>query len=486
MITRPGDAGGEDFDGVSEAAFDTQEAARAFALSWCAHGLCYGIPDAVDAVLSSERDVLANLSRSVLIAAQARFARVEIIALMADHAKLAERLHGRGRETGAEITLRPGRAGFSLPQGCMAHVVDNDGALDDCLGGHSGPSLSNGDALQHRDRQMTDKTILANARLILQEEVILGSLCIKDGVIREIASGAAVPTGARDMQGDFVAPGLVELHTDNLERHLAPRPKVDWPHRAAIVAHDRELAGTGITTVFDAIRVGSIQSRGGRHYGKYARLMADEILSMRAAGTLRISHHLHLRAEICSETLIEELDEFGPADRVGIVSMMDHTPGQRQFSDMQKYKDYVCGKHGLDPAELDGYVAFLRGLQDRYSAPHEAATAAAAARYGATLASHDDTTTDQVAASHGHGVTLAEFPTTLAAAEACHAHGIGTIMGAPNLIRGDRIRAMSRRLIWRSVTGLISCHRIMCRPVCLWRRCSLAIFGATWRAAWRR
>lgn len=283
---------------------------------------------------------------------------------------------------------------------------------------------------------MTDETILANARLVLKDEVILGSLCIRSGVIGDVASGGALPSGARDMQGDFLAPGLVELHTDNLERHLAPRPKVDWPHRAAIVAHDRELAGTGITTVFDAIRVGSIQSLGGRHYGKYARRMADEILSMRAAGTLRISHHLHLRAEICSETLIEELDEFGPADRVGIVSMMDHTPGQRQFSDMQKYKDYVCGKHGVDPAGLDDYVAFLRGLQDRYSAPHEAATAAAAARYGATLASHDDTTAEQVATSHGHGVTLAEFPTTLAAAEACHVHGIGTIMGAPNLIRG--------------------------------------------------
>jgi|GEM_PF-5383387 len=186
---------------------------------------------------------------------------------------------------------------------------------------------------------MTYDLILANAQLILAEEVISGSICITDGQITRIDQGTGVPQGALDMEGDFIAPGLIELHTDNLERHLTPRPTVNWPHNAAIIAHDRELAGTGITTVYDAIRVGSIVSDAGKRYGKYARRMADEILAMRDAGALKISHHIHLRAEICSETLIEELDEFDAADRVGIVSMMDHTPGQRQFRDISKFKE---------------------------------------------------------------------------------------------------------------------------------------------------
>ena len=283
---------------------------------------------------------------------------------------------------------------------------------------------------------MTDQSIFANARLILADEVITGSLRIKDGVIADIAEGKGVPTGAVDMGGDYLAPGLVELHTDNLERHLSPRPKVDWPYRAAILAHDRELAGTGITTVFDAIRVGSIVSGASKRYGKYARQMADEILDMRAAGMLRISHHIHLRAEICSETLIEEFAEFTPEDRIGIVSMMDHTPGQRQFADLSKFESYVRGKYSFGDQEFRDYVDFLNGLQAQLGARHEAATVDAARRLGAALASHDDTTADQVAASHAHGVTMAEFPTTVAAADACHAHGIATIMGAPNLIRG--------------------------------------------------
>lgn len=75
---------------------------------------------------------------------------------------------------------------------------------------------------------------------------------------------------------------MVELHTDNLERHMRPRPGVDWPHAQAILAHDRELAGCGITTVFDAMRVGSVVSHGRTAIMKYARPLAHELLALRA------------------------------------------------------------------------------------------------------------------------------------------------------------------------------------------------------------
>jgi len=283
---------------------------------------------------------------------------------------------------------------------------------------------------------MTDQTIFANARLILKDEVVAGSLVIADGFITDINQGTSVPKGSFDLQGDYLSPGLVELHTDNVERHLEPRPKVSWPFRAAILAHDRELAGAGITTVFDAIRVGSMVSDTGAGSGKYARQMTNEIMAVRAAGLLRISHHIHLRAEVCSETLIDELDEFSTEDRIGIVSIMDHTPGQRQFVDLSKFETYIRGKRSYTDTQWGAYLEFLYELQARLGKSHEAATVAAAKRLGATLASHDDTTVDQVATSHAYGVRVAEFPTTVAAADACHANGIATIMGAPNLIRG--------------------------------------------------
>jgi alpha-D-ribose 1-methylphosphonate 5-triphosphate diphosphatase len=282
---------------------------------------------------------------------------------------------------------------------------------------------------------MTD-TILANARLVLPDAVIPGAVVIRDGLIHAIETGTAVPRGAEDMGGDLIAPGLVELHTDNLERHLQPRPKVHWPHVPAILAHDAELAGCGITTVFDALRVGSIVSDGTMNYGKYARDVASAIMGLRAAGALRISHFLHLRAEICSETLPEEMAEFGPEDRVRLVSLMDHTPGQRQFRDIGKLRDYVMSKSGATEDYFQNHIRNLQALGDRVRLAHEAAAVAHARRYGAVIASHDDTTADQVAVSAHHGAALAEFPTTAEAAAASRAKGIAVMMGAPNLIRG--------------------------------------------------
>jgi len=278
--------------------------------------------------------------------------------------------------------------------------------------------------------------VLANAKLVLPNEVIHGAVQLRDGQITAIDLGTSVPPGATDCDGDLVMPGLIELHTDNLERHIEPRPRVNWPHAGAIIAHDGELASVGITTVFDALRVGSVVSNKKANYGEYARQLADEILDLRAKGALRISHFLHLRAEVCSETLIEEMAKFGPEDRIGIVSLMDHTPGQRQFRDLTQLRAYVCGKHGLSEDEFESHVADQVALSDRLGAVHEATAVAEARRFGAVLASHDDTTEDQVATSARHGAHFAEFPTTVEAARACHALGIKVMMGAPNLIRG--------------------------------------------------
>ncbi len=282
---------------------------------------------------------------------------------------------------------------------------------------------------------MTD-LVLANATLVLPKEVIRGRITFAAGRIADVTEGGAVPPGAEDCEGDLVMPGLIELHTDNLERHIQPRPKVDWPHTAAILAHDAELASVGITTVFDALRVGSLPTRSKGNYGEYARGLANEIIALRAEDALRISHLLHLRAEICSETLPEELDAFGPEDGIGIVSLMDHTPGERQFRDLTQLRNYLRGKYGFTEAEFDAHVADRRELGLRVGPAHESAAVDAARRYGAVLASHDDTEHAHVLRSRHNGVHFAEFPTTVEAAAACHEQGIAVMMGAPNLIRG--------------------------------------------------
>jgi len=280
-------------------------------------------------------------------------------------------------------------------------------------------------------------TVLANARLVLADRVVTGSVAIADGLIRDVAEGGGVPRGAQDCEGALLIPGLVELHTDNLEKHLRPRPGVHWPRPAAVLAHDGEIAAAGISTVCDAIRAGTLRSPSDSFENmRYAREVAHHIQHLAQVGLLRIDHLIHVRAELCSHSVLEEIDEFGPEDGVAIVSIMDHTPGQRQFADEAKYRQYYQGKHGLNDAQMDEFVRYTKALSETVGAANEAGVVARARALGARLASHDDTTADHVAQSVSIGVDLAEFPTTLEAARACHEAGVPVMMGAPNILRG--------------------------------------------------
>ena len=286
------------------------------------------------------------------------------------------------------------------------------------------------------DRAAAGELVLANARLVLGGEVVRGSVRVAAGRIASADPGGTAVPGAVDCEGDLLAPGLIELHTDNLERHVQPRPGVRWPLPAAVVAHDAELASAGIATVFDALRVGDVvtHSRGG--HGGRARELADAISALKAAGALRLSHFVHLRAEICSETLAGEIAAFGPEDDVRIVSLMDHTPGQRQFRDLTMLRRYHESGHRRSALDFQSYIDFLCEVKAQFGESHEDVAVARAKALGATLASHDDTEPEHVARSAAHGCRLAEFPTTLEAARACRAHGIAVMMGAPNLLRG--------------------------------------------------
>jgi len=283
---------------------------------------------------------------------------------------------------------------------------------------------------------VTKEFSLTNARLILDGEVSRGTIHVADNLIVSIDLGETIHTNAIDCGGDFLSPGLIELHTDNLERHRKPRPGVLQPMRDALLAHDGELASTGITTVFDALRIGSVISDGRNAYEPYALEAASTMRRLKEDNHLRIDHQVHLRAEVCSETLAEELEEFGPEQDIGIVSLMDHTPGQRQFRDTAQLILYLKGKYGMSDTDIEQHFTNMRNLQDRHGSAHRKATVAFANAAGAVLASHDDTTIDDVAQSRAVNCRLAEFPTTLEAASECNDAGIAVMMGAPNLMRG--------------------------------------------------
>jgi alpha-D-ribose 1-methylphosphonate 5-triphosphate diphosphatase len=279
------------------------------------------------------------------------------------------------------------------------------------------------------------ETILGNARIVLADRVIeRGWIAFADGRIAGHGEGDA-PDRSDDAGGDLVLPGLIELHTDHLEAHYVPRPKVYWDPIAAVVSYDGQLATSGITTVLDSLRVW--REDGAEDVDGRAGVLAAAITAARDANLLRSDHFLHLRCEIPMPDVVEEAKELVGRPDVRLMSLMDHTPGQRQFRDEGKLRDYYRGKGaGMTDAELDTLFARRFAYQQTYAAANLRAIVALAHEYDVPLASHDDTTEENVTDAIRDRVSVAEFPTTMEAARGLHQAGIGILMGAPNVVRG--------------------------------------------------
>ena len=277
-------------------------------------------------------------------------------------------------------------------------------------------------------------TFFTNAQVVLADEVVHGSVQLDGAHIRGVDSGASSLPGGIDLKGDYLWPGMVEVHTDNFERHLMPRPAVRWDDAPALLAHDGEIAASGITTVLDALGVGEADPESVR--GSEWDTVLDHIAEFSQRGLLRAEHLLHVRCELPAPNTLSLFAPFKDNPLVRMISVMDHTPGQRQWENIDHAWIYFSGKKGWSREKFEARVALAREDQVRYAQPHRAFFTAYCKQHGITLASHDDTTVAHVEEAHAEGATVSEFPTTVAAAQAAHARGMVTIMGGPNVVRG--------------------------------------------------
>jgi alpha-D-ribose 1-methylphosphonate 5-triphosphate diphosphatase len=281
---------------------------------------------------------------------------------------------------------------------------------------------------------MPVEQILSNARVVTADREFNGTLLLRDGLIAAVEEGRSGLPQAQDLGGDYLLPGLIELHTDNLEKHMSPRPGVDWPSASAVLTHDAQIVAAGITTVFDALSIGDVNPRGKRMLQLPA--MLEAIAHAEAAGHTRAEHRLHLRCELCHPDTLTLYRDLVEQPLVQLVSLMDHSPGQRQFAKEEKYREYYMGKYHLSTAEMEAFILEQVANSREFSDRHRQAIAADCHARGLALASHDDATLAHVQESAGFGMAIAEFPTTLEAAKGSHALGLKVLMGAPNIVRG--------------------------------------------------
>ena len=310
--------------------------------------------------------------------------------------------------------------------------------------------------------------IVNNVKLVLDDQVVQGSLEMQDGVIRSFADGPSRLPQALDGDGGWLLPGLIELHTDNLDKFFTPRPNVDWPAHSAMSSHDALMVANGITTVLDAVAIGDV--RDGGHRLENLQKMIDAVIHSQRAGVNRAEHRLHLRCELPHESTLPLFEQLMDKPGVSLVSLMDHSPGQRQFASREKYREYYQGKYHLNDQQMSEYEEQQVALSARWAAPNREAIAAHCRARRISLASHDDATAAHVAESCALGSAIAEFPTTEAAARASHQQGLQVLMGAPNIVRGG------------SHSGNVAAHHlaalgcwifslpIITRPACWTRR----------------
>lgn len=279
-----------------------------------------------------------------------------------------------------------------------------------------------------------NQRIIQNARIIAADEEFTGSLAVEDGIIRAVDRGNTSVPGAEDWAGDWLMPGLVEVHTDNLEKHLSPRPGVLWNAHSAMMVHDAQCAAAGITTVLDSVVIGDLDAGGARCQTQHTSIAA--LHQCRDEGLMRVEHLLHLRCEISAPDIMEAFNQYADDSLLRLVSVMDHTPGQRQWRDLKSYRRYSERNGRYSNEEFDAMIAQRKADQQAFALPHRQAIVKASAARKLTLASHDDTLLSDVALAVEEGVGLSEFPTTVEAAQAARDAGMAIIMGGPNMVKG--------------------------------------------------
>lgn len=271
-------------------------------------------------------------------------------------------------------------------------------------------------------------------QVVTPEGVFRAEVTLREGSILAIEPASSASPAAEDWGRDWLIPGLVDIHTDNLERHYQPRPGALWDAYGAALAHDGQCASAGITTVLDSLSLHGMKDGLDRKAS-----LGPMISAMDRAGdddALRAEHLLHLRCEVTNPELLDLLEPHADHPRLRLLSVMDHTPGQRQTTDVAGLRTRLLAG-GHTEAQVQDLLAERHEKRDPGVAGENRRSVVALARaFGVPLCAHDDATLEHVMEAHADGSVIAEFPVTMLAARASRDLGMAVCMGGPNFVRG--------------------------------------------------
>ena len=247
-------------------------------------------------------------------------------------------------------------------------------------------------AVQNGRGDRVDEIVLTNARIVLADQVITGSIRLVGGKITDISKTR--PASGIDLDGDYLIPGLIDLHTDNLERHYQPRGGVFWDPVNAVIAHDAQVIGAGITTVFDSLTVGV--DRGSDQRIAMMAPLCEALSFADSQSMVKADHRLHLRCEVNHPHIVQTTEEYLDHPLLSLMSLMDHAPGDRRTPDIEVWRGFHLKLFDMDRKALDRYQEELIQNSKTFSPHHRRKLGEIASERALPLASHDDATSAHI------------------------------------------------------------------------------------------
>ncbi|WP_299616515.1 alpha-D-ribose 1-methylphosphonate 5-triphosphate diphosphatase [uncultured Tateyamaria sp.] len=272
---------------------------------------------------------------------------------------------------------------------------------------------------------------LSDVKLILADRIIEnGALKIENGMIAEITGSPGQPSGFT------VFPGFIDMHGDMIELELEPRPKVDFPMEVAVGHLDARLAAAGVTTAYAGVSFSRSAKDGERrsfeHTSAIIRALKDSIQG------LRVDHRIHARFDMTYTDAIAALEGLLEAGAVDLVSVMDHTPGQGQYRNIEKLIGYrMRGGTSEEQARAEIQTRMDNAVPVEQLLKNLKEVSRLCKAHGVAMASHDDDTVQMAKLMADIGAVISEFPVTMEAAQVAKKRGLMIAMGAPNAMRGQ-------------------------------------------------
>lgn len=283
--------------------------------------------------------------------------------------------------------------------------------------------------------------LLTNAKAVLPDQTVETAIALVDGRIDAILNDAPSIERWRklhpapaiiNVKGQYVLPGLIDIHCDSIEKEVQPRPNTLFPLDMALLEFERKLPLHGITTMYHSLSLGVGLSLRGDHL---LTGMVDHIHSYNKIRAI-VRNRIHLRYEVSHLAGMPIVEKYLRDGMIDYLSFMDHSPGQGQYREPGSFERYVMKNQGVGPDEVQAIVEDLQTRRRQVDRDQLMLLGKLAKERGITVASHDDDSPDKVEQSIAYGSAVCEFPINMAAAKHATAKGLDVCVGAPNIVRG--------------------------------------------------